>query len=380
MFQINPTSNEIVQLVPKRFSDLGFTERGHLQEWIAKMPESLGEELLIIQKEFDGFDETRERLDLLALDKQGDLVVIENKLDDSGRDVVWQALKYASYCSSLSKSQIAEIYQAYLDQNGDDGLGCADKAGSNARERIVEFLGASDFDEVLMNEGVGQRLIFVAANFRREVTSTVMWLLENQIRLQCFKATPYQQGDQLFLTLDQIIPTPEEAEFRVGISEKKKEQKTAAKSQALSLELRPRFWTKTLEAMEVAGVQRYATVSPSKDHWLSCGSGMSGISYALIFSKKEVRVEINIASSDAATNKAIFDQFYENKEAIHGRFGHKLDWQRLDDKKASRVKFSQAVDGYNEENWEMMIEWLVEHFPKLEKAFRPEIEKVKRSR
>ncbi len=65
------------------------------------MPESLGEELLIIQKEFDGFDETRERLDLLALDKQGSLVVIENKLDDSGRDVVWQALKYASYCSSL---------------------------------------------------------------------------------------------------------------------------------------------------------------------------------------------------------------------------------------------------------------------------------------
>ena len=73
-----------------------------------------------------------------------------------------------------------------------------------------------------MNEGVAQRLIFVAANFRHEVTSTVMWLLEDQIRLQCFKATPYQQGEQLFLTLDQIIPTPEEAEFRVGISERKR--------------------------------------------------------------------------------------------------------------------------------------------------------------
>lgn len=57
MFQINPTSNEIVKLVPKRFSELGLTERNHLQEWIAKMPESLGEELLVIQKEFDGFDE-----------------------------------------------------------------------------------------------------------------------------------------------------------------------------------------------------------------------------------------------------------------------------------------------------------------------------------
>lgn len=371
MFQINSTSNEIVQLVPKRFSDLGFTERGHLQEWIAKMPESLGEELLIIQKEFDGFDETRERLDLLALDKQGELVVIENKLDDSGKDVVWQALKYASYCSSLSKSQIAEIYQVYLDQSGD---------GGDAKERIAEFLGASDFDEVLMNEGVAQRLMLVAAHFRREVTSTVMWLLENQIRVQCFKATPYQQGEQFFLTLDQIIPTPEEAEFRIGISEKKKEQVAAVKSQANRHVLRQRFWTQTLEAMEHAGVKQYQNISPSKDHWLSCGSGISGIHYALIFSKKEIRVELSLQSSDATANKAIFDRFYANKETIEERFDAPLDWQRLDDKKASRVKFSQAVDGYNEENWEMMIEWLVKYFPKLEKAFHPEIVKVKQSR
>ena len=84
------------------FRELHLEERRHLQEWIANEPSSLGEELLIIQKEFDGFDDTRERLDLLALDKKGNLVIIENKLDDSGRDVTWQAIKYASYCSSLS--------------------------------------------------------------------------------------------------------------------------------------------------------------------------------------------------------------------------------------------------------------------------------------
>lgn len=371
MFQINPTDNKIVQLAPKRFSDLGFKERGHLQEWIAKMPESLGEELLILQKEFDGFDETRERLDLLALDKQGDLVIIENKLDDTGRDVVWQALKYASYCSSLSKSQIAEIYQAYLDQNREEG---------NAKERIVEFLGASDFDEVLINEGVAQRLIFVAANFRREVTSTVMWLLENQIRLQCFKATPFQLGEQLFLTLDQIIPTPEEAEFRIGISEKKKEQKTAAKSQAVSLELRPRFWTKALDAMNKAGIRQVQNISPSKDHWIWCATGVGNLVYSLVFLKSEIRLEVYLHNSDAAVNKAYFDQLYSRKDIIEEAFGHPLVWQRLDDKKASRIKFSKFVDGYDEENWDMMIDWLIEYFPKLESVFRPEILKIKRSR
>src|SRR5690554_2283932 len=114
MFTVNYQTNCISPVGIKTFSELGFSERKHLQEWLAYQPNALGEELLIIQKEFDGFDDTRERLDLLALDKDGNLVIIENKLDDSGRDVVWQALKYASYCASLTKGQIVEIYQQYL--------------------------------------------------------------------------------------------------------------------------------------------------------------------------------------------------------------------------------------------------------------------------
>ena len=95
MYVINKRDNKLEPIEKTSFRAVGIKERKDLQEWIAKNPEVLGEELLIIQKEFDGFSDTHERLDLLALDKQGNLVVIENKLDDSGRDVVWQVLKYA---------------------------------------------------------------------------------------------------------------------------------------------------------------------------------------------------------------------------------------------------------------------------------------------
>lgn len=118
MYQIDKTNNRIYKLEEKTFSELGFGERENLQEWIANDTTCLGEELLVIQKEFDGFSETRERLDLLCLDKQGNLVIIENKLDDSGKDVTWQALKYASYCSSLSKDDIKNIFQQYLKSQG----------------------------------------------------------------------------------------------------------------------------------------------------------------------------------------------------------------------------------------------------------------------
>ena len=87
MFLINKAENRIIKLKQKTFAELGFKERENLQEWLADNPEALGEELLMIQKEFSGFTDTRERLDLLALDKRGNLVIIENKLDDSGKNV-----------------------------------------------------------------------------------------------------------------------------------------------------------------------------------------------------------------------------------------------------------------------------------------------------
>ena len=98
MYRIHPQTNRITALSQVSFSELGFTERAHLQEWLANQPDALGEELLIIQKEFDGFDDTKERLDLLAIDKSGALVIIENKLDDSGRDVVWCHPAFANKC------------------------------------------------------------------------------------------------------------------------------------------------------------------------------------------------------------------------------------------------------------------------------------------
>ncbi|KMQ73309.1 hypothetical protein [Marinobacter subterrani] len=41
MFKIDPTSNRINPLEVKRFNDLGFTERKHLQKWLENYPQAL---------------------------------------------------------------------------------------------------------------------------------------------------------------------------------------------------------------------------------------------------------------------------------------------------------------------------------------------------
>lgn len=367
MFRINLSQNRLTPLERKSFADLNLRERGHLQEWLANQPDALGEELLIIQKEFDGFDETRERLDLLALDKNGALVVIENKLDDSGRDVTWQVLKYAAYVSNLSKTQIVDIYQKYLDRY------CG---GGNAGNSICEFLDVEDLEETVLNPGNDQRIVFIAAKFRREVTATVMWLLTRGIRAQCFKVTLFGSNDDLMIDIQQIIPTPEAADFMIGMSSKGNEEKTIQNAQQVAQKLRLDFWEAALEKLREDGVDLFRNISPGKDHWLSAGSGVRSCPYMMIFSRHEARVEINLQRKDTDENKLLFDRLHDQHTEIEGVFGAKLDWRRMDDKKGSRIVYRHPFNGFDRENWPKMIDWLSEHLQKLESAFHERLEQL----
>lgn len=368
MFKIDTTANRISPLQAKRFSDLGFTERKHLQEWLENTPQALaqgdGDELLIIQKEFDGFDDTRERLDLLAIDKEGSLVIIENKLDDTGRDVVWQALKYAGYCANLSKSQVVDIYQRYLNQKAQE----TGKPAASAEENLVEFLEVDGLEAAQINRIMTQRLILVAARYRKEVTNTVLWLSQFGIACKCFKVTPYQSGEELFLNVEQIIPTPESTEFMIGMVAKEAEEKSADTEQKHRHTLRLAFWEQALEAFSQSSCTLYNNISPAKDHWLSAGSGINGMPYQLIFGKHEVRVGLSLQNSQAEANTFVFDQLYVRKPEIEACLGHELDWLPLPSKKACRIQYAKAVDGYDKANWPEIIHWMIEHMTKLEGA------------
>ncbi len=367
MYRINKQDNVIQKLEERKFGDLGFRERDHLQEWLAHYPEALGENLLIIQKEFDGFDDTNERLDLLALDKDGNLVVIENKLDDTGRDVTWQALKYVSYCSTLTKVQIVEIYQKYLDRYED---------GGDARAKIVEFLPEEDFDSLVLNKGTGQRIMFVANNYRKEVTSTVLWLLEQQIQIQCFRATPYSMGEELFLQVEQIIPTPEAKEFMISINAKEQESKNVESELKNRHHLRLEFWKQLLEIARHNKSDLFNNISSSKDHWISAGSGMRGVPYTYVFLKQAGRIELGISRSSTEENKFVFDELYKLKDSIEKNFGDTLEWERLDDKKASKIKYEKPFDGYNKESWNEMIPFMVDVMERFEQVFKEPLQKI----
>lgn len=364
MYLINPQHNSIQKVKTATFKELGFKEREHLQEWIAKNPSCLNEELLIIQKEFSGFNDTNERLDLLALDKQGNLVIIENKLDDSGRDVTWQVLKYASYCSSLSSEDIVKIYNSYL---GDH----------SAREKLEEFFESEDYEEKL-NAGNSQRIMMVAGAFRKEVTSTVLWLMNYGLRIQCFKATPFKMDDSILINFEQVIPIKEAEDFIISMAQKNRENIERQEELKSRHHIRREFWKKFIDAVHPVS-SLYHNVNPSKDHWLSAGSGMSGVSYNAIITKSASRVELSIYGRTQEENKAIFDLLKEKQSRIEDSFGQPLVWERLDDKRMSRIKYEQPeLNIFNKDDWDEMLAFFVAYLPRFEKALKKPIQEVNR--
>lgn len=369
MYKINKGENRITPLEKEKFSKLGFKERENLQEWIVGEPSILGgEELLIIQKEFSGFDDTNERLDLLALDKDGSLVIIENKLDDSGKNVVWQALKYASYCSSLSKKVIRTIYQEYLDIHSQ---------GNKAEEKICDFFDIEDYEEIVINKGFTQRVILVAANFRKEVTSTALWLLNFKIRLQCFRAVLYTMDDDQFLSIEQIISIQDTEEYMIGMAEKAQEDIEIQNKHAHNPyrdPTRTKFWTKLLNVMNTKS-SLYQNINPSGDYWKGAGSGISGIQYIFTISKQCEMIELYISTSRKENNKLIYDELFKTKDQIENKFNGILEWERKNDTKVSRVCFRIYIT-FEECNWDEIINVMTDNMVRLNDSLRLPLQNI----
>lgn len=372
MYRINKELNNVTKLEQRLFSDLKIKERDNLQEWIAKNPDMLGEELLIIQKEFSGFNDTHERLDLLALDKDGGLVIIENKLDDTGRDVVWQALKYTSYCSTLTNGQIIKIYQAYLD---------AYTGGGDAKENLLEFL-ERDEEDLILNKN-DQRMIFVANKYRKEVTSTVLWLLSHNIQIQCFRATPYSMGEEMFLQIEQIIPLPETKEFMIDAMEKEKEEKTKSKAVAETESRLISFWSRLKKDLQKNGFQQLDAVSAKAYSDMGFIKGAGRFNFCL--GRKTNRIELYFPNDP---NNEIIDEFIKHQQEIEEKFGQKIVFEKVEGRKASKIKFEYPEgtffehfgDFTNEENWQKRIDWYVTNMIEFYNAIQPYSEKILRGR
>ena len=211
------------------FVGLNIWERQHIQEWIRQAPEILGEELLVVSIEFDRFNNSKDRLDVLAIDRQGNLVVVELKRDPFAGYADLQSIRYAAMVSSMTTEKLLPYYVAYQKKY----LGEKNPSKENSMINIQEFVTNDDFEELSNSP----RIILCSEDFSQEITTTVLWLNQNGLDISCVKITPHKLGDKIAIVPNKIIPLQEAKQYLIDIQKKEEKEKGAKRNRPRTMRI-----------------------------------------------------------------------------------------------------------------------------------------------
>ena len=140
--------------------------------------------------------------------------------------------------------------------------------------------------------------------------------------------------------------------------------------------LKQDFWT-YLNSQIVKKESFLSVRKPRAQHWHSFKLGTSGSHLSAVIHTRENYISAEVYISD---DKYLYAGLKHNKEEIDKQFGDTLDWQDLDDSKASRIRvYKNKLRLDNEDQWEANSEWLIEKLEKLYQVFSPRIKQLKHS-
>ncbi len=359
------TADQIRKIPETTFSLSGLRERYDLQRLLRSQFDVISPDTLIIAEEFGDWDTGHRRIDLLGIDKNANIVIVELKRTEDGGHMELQAIRYAAMVSAMTFEQAVEVYANLLVKDGGNS--------EDAQASILSFLEWEEPDEDRFAQDV--RIILVAADFSKELTTSVMWLNERDLDIRCIRLKPYGDSGRVLIDVQQVIPLPEAVDYQVQIRQKERLER---KDRAERHVLRKKFWTELLKYAKTQ-TSLHGNISPGEYTWIATGSGMRGLTWNYVTGMHDGRVELYVDRVNAEENKAIFDRLVQDREKIEKAFGEPLDWQRLEDKRACRIKKETTAGGYrnHEDEWPEVIRWMVGAMIRLEAALGPYVTKIR---
>ncbi len=210
------TDDEVRARETTTFRDQAVRERDDLQRLLRQRTDVVdvdGDGLLVIAEEFSDWADSSRRIDLLAVDRDANLVVIELKRGETGGHMELQAIRYAAMVSSMTFDRAVAAFAEFLRAQDDK---------RQAEETLLEFL---DWDEPREEDfGRDVRIVLVAADFSWELTSSVLWVNDRGLDIRCVRLRPNLLDGRIVLDVQQIIPLPEATDYVVRFAEKERKK------------------------------------------------------------------------------------------------------------------------------------------------------------
>lgn len=179
--ELEPLDVSMVQAGRREYDDL--------EQWIKHNPKILGDDLLIIGEQVSTKSGV---IDFLGIDHLGNLNIIELKRDTLPREVLAQAIDYASDVASWDIDKINDICTKFTDTRLEDYL----------NENFEEI----DLDDLIINKS--QRLLLVGFSVEEPLQRMVEWLSDNfdvSINALILEYIKTKSGDEL-IARTMIIP------------------------------------------------------------------------------------------------------------------------------------------------------------------------------
>lgn len=215
--------------------------------------------------------------------------------------------------------------------------------------------------------------IWIVSDPRPEHVSAITWLNESSTAsFYLLKLEAIRIGESAPAPLLTLIVGPSESTKAVG----KAKQEFAER-----YDLRRTFWKGLLDYAKTR-TKLHSGISPGKQNWIGTGAGRSGLSYNYVVWEHEAAAELYIdRGKDAdAENKTLFDTLMTKRAEIEAAFGvgdMKLDWQRLDNKRACRIRVDIPAAGYRDEDrYAEAYAGMVDAMVRLERALKPHVQKL----
>ncbi len=140
-----------------------------------------------------------------------------------------QAIKYAAYVAAAQFGDVVDMYSRYHEATEEE-----------AETRLLELLEGSQEETPIIDDT--PRIVLLAGEFRPEVTTTVLWLIDNfSMDIRCVRLQPFAVGERILVNSEMIIPLPEAEQYRLGVRRKRDEVKREQEQRARARRLLPQL-------------------------------------------------------------------------------------------------------------------------------------------
>jgi hypothetical protein len=221
--------------------------------------------------------------------------------------------------------------------------------------------------------GMGAKAaIWIVSDPRPEHVAAVAWLNESTAAaFYIVKVEAVRIGASPAAPLFTLI---------VGPSDETKDVGQTKKEIAERYGIRKRWWTTLIERSAKVN-KLHAHITPGEYMWIGASSGVRGLGLNYVVTQDECAAELYVDRGKDAVeeNKSIFDQLFAHKGEIDAAFGAALSWERLEGKRACRIRHTETGGGYRspEDQWPAVQDAVIKDMDRLERALRPYLKTLK---